>query len=287
MKDFHQLLTRLQRRSLQVFKKGKGMHNGRRKSNNYGSSLEFSDYKLYSPGDDIRQIDWNVYGRTYKPYIKRFMDEKEISVGVYLDATSSMMEIPEKWELAKLLAASFSFLTLNHEDRLFFSVIPTTSASFQRKGSSHSKRTFYEIFQLKNKHKAPFFFKNMLAIPFNKQQLNILISDGLEEIDTMSDLMRRMNGKFSQTWFVHILAEEEINPPYEGDLQLVDSENESIVDVSMSPVIKKLYKKRIKDHNEQILTLCTKHSVHYLPVTTGQDIQTILLQELTAKGYIK
>lgn len=105
----------------------RGGHKGERRSQRQGSSLEFSDYRLYSLGDDLRQIDWNTYARTQKYYIKRFLDEQELAVSVYLDCTKSMGVTNEKWKRARQLAAVFTFLTLANADRLSF--IPIASPS--------------------------------------------------------------------------------------------------------------------------------------------------------------
>src|SRR5690606_27262037 len=103
-------LNRLQKLKINVKTKKRGIHKGLRRSGKFGSSLEFSDFRQYQPGDDVRQIDWNVYGRTQKYYIKRYLDEQDISVAIYFDVSSSMRFIPSKWEMAKTLAASLGYV---------------------------------------------------------------------------------------------------------------------------------------------------------------------------------
>jgi len=286
MKDYHQLLARINRRSLQVVTKGKGMQSGRRKSHVYGTSLDFSDYKLYHPGDDIRQIDWNVYGRTNKPYVKRFLDEKEISVTILLDATSSMRQISTKWELAREIAASLSYMTLSHEDRLSFSAV-ATNFSFHRKGSIHNKRTFYELVEMKEPVVKESYTGSLFSFPFTKSQLVMLITDGLEPIPSFQEVFKRLTFGKQQVWLLQVLSQEEMNPSLSGDFQLVDSEVGTQVDVSLHPSTKNLYRKRLDEHNQQLSELCMNHGIRMSQVTDAQDIQSILLRELASFGLVK
>lgn len=285
MKDYHQHLARINRRSLQVVSRGKGLQTGRRKSHMYGTSLDFSDYKIYHPGDDIRQIDWNVYGRTNKPYVKRFLDEKEIAVTILLDATSSMRQIVTKWELAKELAASLSYMTLSHEDRLSFSAV-ATALSFHRKGSIHNKRTFFEIVKMNETVMNESFSDSLSSISVPKSQLLLLITDGLEPISSFQNVFQRLMIGNQQVWLLQVLSKEELNPTLSGDFQLVDSENGREVDVSLHPSTKNLYISRLERHNHELKDLCLKHGIRLCQVSDVHDIQTVLLQELTSLGLV-
>jgi uncharacterized protein (DUF58 family) len=84
------LMLRLDSLSLAAKNRIRGTMQGKRRSRQLGSSQEFADYRIYTPGDDTRQFDWNVFGRTGKPFIKQFMDEQELQVNVYIDCSKSM-----------------------------------------------------------------------------------------------------------------------------------------------------------------------------------------------------
>lgn len=286
MKDYHSLLARMNRKSLLVSTKGAGMQNGRRKSHIHGTSLDFADYKIYHPGDDIRQIDWNVYGRTNKPYIKRFQDEKEISVSLFLDATSSMKQIPSKWELARELAASLAYITLSHEDRLSFAAI-STKLAFHRKGSVHNKRTFYEIVGVKEQTVNESFTQSLRSTITTPTQMIILITDGLEKLSLFEESFKRLKYRNQQIWLIQLLSEREINPAFSGDIQLVDSENGKMVDVSLNTSIKNLYKNRLDQHNQELEILCATHGIRYCQIRDKLDIQTIILRELAFAGLVQ
>ncbi|WP_312095167.1 DUF58 domain-containing protein [Niallia sp.] len=286
MKDYHSLLARMNRKSLQAATKGAGMQNGRRKSHIHGTSLDFADYKIYHPGDDIRQIDWNVYGRTNKPYIKRFQDEKEISVSLFLDATSSMKQVSSKWELARELAASLAYITLSHEDRLSFAAVATKLA-FHRKGSVHNKRTFYEIVGFGEQAINESFTQSLIGSITAPRQMIILITDGLEELSLFEECFKRLKYRNQQIWLIQLLSETELYPNLSGDIQLVDSENGKMVDVSLTSSIKDLYKNRLDQHNQELEILCATHGIRYCQVSDKLDIQTIVLRELTFAGLVQ
>ncbi|PAD27221.1 hypothetical protein CHI02_00565 [Niallia circulans] len=286
MKNYHSLLARMNRKRLQVSTKGAGMQNGRRKSHIHGTSLDFADYKIYHPGDDIRQIDWNVYGRTNKPYIKRFQDEKEISVSIFLDGTASMKQIPSKWELARELAASLAYITLSHEDRLSFSVV-STKHSFHRKGSVHNKRTFYEIVDVKEQTINESFTQSLSSSIKAPTQMIILITDGLEALPLFEESFKRLKYRNQQIWLIQLLSESEIHPNLSGDIQLVDSENGKTVDVSLNSSIKTLYRKRLDQHNQELEVLCATNGIRYCQISDKLDIQTIILRELAFTGLVQ
>lgn len=287
MSDQHAVLRKLQKKRLFVKTRKRGFHKGSRQSNQFGSSLEFSDYRMYQPGDDVRQIDWNVYGRTHKHYIKRFLDEQELSIAIYLDASSSMRKIDKKWNLAKSLAAALSYIVLNSEDRLYFSPISSRSIQpIKRKGSVYSRRTFLEIIGLDEDHKTGEFMKNVNKAIIKKQQLSIIITDALEPLEEIEILLKKLAAFKQEIWFIQVLSEEEISPRFSGDMKLIDSESDSIVNVSMNPSIIAEYEKRIFEHNRMLEALCRRFGGQYLLAKDSRDVQSIIFHDFSGKGLI-
>ncbi|QED47512.1 DUF58 domain-containing protein [Cytobacillus dafuensis] len=281
------LIGKLQKKRLMVKTKKRGFHKGSRQSNRFGSSLEFSDFRTYQPGDDVRQIDWNVYGRTQKHYIKRFLDEQELSIAIYLDATSSMRKIESKWKLAKQIAAALSYIILNSEDRLFFSAVSSAGVQpVKRKGSIYSRKTFLEILQMDEAERAGDFIKHLNRTIIKKQQLSIIITDGLEQIDEIENLLKKLAAFKQEIWFIQVLSSEELSPHFSGDMKLVDSETEAIVNVSMSPKIIAEYEKRIHEHNRKLEMICRRFGGHYLFACDNRDVQSILFHDFSGKGLI-
>ncbi|MHC0036611.1 DUF58 domain-containing protein [Pseudoneobacillus sp. C159] len=267
----------------------RGLHKGSRQSSHFGSSLEFSDFRVYQPGDDVRQIDWNVYGRTQKHYIKRFLDEQEISIAIYLDASSSMREIAGKWQQAKDLAAALSYVVLSSEDRLLFSPVASKSFStIRRKGAVASRRTYLEILGLDEKEQTGDFLASLLNTVTKNQQLSILITDGLEPVDGLEAVLRKLSSLKQEVWLFQVLAREELTPgAYEGDLKLIDSETSVAVNVSMNGAIFSEYEKRLRAHNGALETICRRYGGHYILVPDDVALSSILFHELPGRGLMR
>lgn len=282
------LLAKLNKKKFTVKTRRRGSHKGSRSASMLGSSLEFSDYRIYQPGDDVRQVDWNVYGRTQKHYIKRFLDEQELNVSIFLDATSSMRALPSKWERAKQIAAAFSYIILSSEDRLrFIPVSAQTAGIISRKGAVYGKRTISEILQLSETERTGSFTENLEKYSLRKNQLAIIITDGMEPVERFSQLLRKLAINKQEVRFLQILSEQELDPDYEGDLKLVDSETRAFMNISMHASILEDYKNRLREHNDALAALCKKFGVSYLLMGDGQDLQEFLFHECTAKGWLR
>jgi uncharacterized protein (DUF58 family) len=284
----HAMLSRLQKMRLLVKTRKRGAHKGSRQSSHFGSSLEFSDFRVYQPGDDVRQIDWNVYGRTQKHYIKRFLDEQELSIAIYLDSTSSMREIKSKWAYAKELAGLLSYVVLSSEDRLIFSPVASKSLqTIRRKGAVSSRRTYSEILGLEENDQTGDFITSLQNTVTKSQQLSILITDGLEPLDRVEALLKKLSSLKQEVWFLQVLSSEEISPSYMGDLKLIDSESNVAVNVSMNPPIISEYEKRLMEHNKGLESLCRRYGGHYISVSDRDNLQSIFFHELPARGLIR
>lgn len=283
-----ELLGRLRKTTLVVKTRKRGAHKGIRRSHKYGSSLEFSDFRGYQPGDDLRQIDWNIFGRTGKHYIKRYLDEQEIKTAVYLDCTSSVTMIPTKWERVKEIAAAFAYLTLSNEDQLSF--IPIASQEgrvIQRKGAIHAKSCLFEITSLLEKSSQVTFANSITNQLLKNKQLNIIITDGLEPLEKYEEVLRKFSSIKGEVWFIQCLSQIETNPDYMGDKKLIDSETLSEINISMRPKIIDEYKQKLMEHIEGLQLLCQRLGFEFLCTHDGKTIDEIILQDCYSRGWIR
>lgn len=283
-----ELLSKLRKATITVKTRKRGMHKGVRKSPKFGSSLEFSDFRVYQPGDDLRQIDWNIFGRTQKHYIKRYLDEQEIKTAIYLDCTSSVMAIDSKWERAKQLAAAFSYITLTSEDKLSFLPIASKDGKvISRKGAVHAKACLYEIIHLHADSKPEPFTECVQKQFLRERQLNILITDGLEPIERYEKILKKLAAVKGDVWFIQLLSHEEEQPKYIGDLKLIDSETEKEVNISMTSKLVEEYKKKLREHNENLESLCKRLGFQYFYTTDAKTIDEIIMKDCNYRGWIK
>ncbi len=282
------VLGRLAKMRLVVKIRRRGVHKGTRRASQIGSSLEFSDFRVYHPGDDVRQIDWNIYGRTHKHYIKRFLDEQEINVAVLLDATISMQTIDTKWKRAKEIAAAFSFISLAGDDRLsFVPVSADYSKRFTRKGSVYSKAVLIEIGQLPRLESKGSFSENLQKNNLKNIQMAIIITDGLEELASYELLFRTFRSAGKEVILIQLLSQQELEPEYTGDLKLVDSETAEVLNVSMHEAVLSNYQKRVTEHCRKLEELAKRFGFHYLLTTDIADLQEFLFHECRARRVLR
>lgn len=273
---------------LQIATKSKlrGQHKGSHRSMRFGSSLDFSDFREYHPGDDVRQIDWNVFGRTDKYFIKRFLDEQEMRVHILLDSSKSMLE-DKKWLLAKQLTISLGQLVLGRDDRLSFAT-PTDEkiAPFRRKGAMYRKAFSSYITNLTESNSNTLFTSQALQHIAKDWTVLFIISDGLETIIEWEKVLRRLP-KFSQDIrLIIVQSSDEIAPSFAGDLQLIDRETENRLNVSVSRRVVEDYEKKRQQHFLELDALCRRFGIHTLKVETKDDISHILFHQMIRSNWI-
>lgn len=155
---------------------------GNRKSVQKGSSMEFSDFREYMPGDDIRRIDWNAYGRLDRLYVKEYMEEKEAVVSILVD-TSASMDYGEKKksELACMLAAAFSYMGLNNMDRVILYDMGSMQQPFAEGGGKRALPRLADWLKQRSFEGTVDIEKAVGMLPLKGPGVTILISDFLQE----------------------------------------------------------------------------------------------------------
>ena len=283
-KDWAAKLSRL---SIATKSKLRGQHKGSHRSQRFGASLDFSDFREYAPGDDVRQIDWNVFARTDKFFIKRFLDEQEMRVHILLDTTKSMGD-PIKWNYAKQLAASLGILVLQRDDRLSFAAVnEEKKPPFRRKGATYRQAFIQTISNLKEPNMSSSFTNN--AIPFlpNDSTVLFVITDCLESIESWQRFLQKLPKYAGDIRILQVVTHEEIEPTYGGDIQLVDVETCEQVNVSMSTRVIESYNLERKKHQEQIELLCHKFGIKMLQVNAEEGISHTMFHQLLRANWVQ
>lgn len=273
---------------LQIATKSKlrGQHKGSHRSMRFGSSLDFSDFREYHPGDDVRQIDWNVYGRTDKYFIKRFLDEQEMRVHILLDSTKSMQE-EKKWLLARQITISLGQLVLGRDDRLSFAIASDEKTPpFRRKGSVYRKAFSSYISSLPEPLSSTSFTSQAPHHIAKDCTVLFIISDGLEPIEDWERTLRKLP-RFSQDIrLILVQSSDEILPSFAGDLQLIDLESDNRLNVSVSRRVVDEYEMKRQQHFMELDALCRRFGIHTLKVETKDDISHILFHQMIRSNWI-
>lgn len=261
---------------------------GNRKSRSKGSSVEFSDFREYSLGDDFRRIDWNAYGRFDKLFVKLFMEEREAMINIFVDSSRSMyFGEPKKSLTAIKLSGVLAYLALNNLDKvcvnsLTGSVIKQSDAlngrgMFQRCANFLENIQFDGTTDLNSCIKKKDFKGSGVSVVFS----DFFTSGGIE------DAVKYLLYKKQEVILVHILAPEELSPALEGQIRLIDSETGEPRDISVTPALLIQYDKELNSFMNNIREFCSKMGAAYIQVSSADPIEKVVFEEFTGAGIIR
>lgn len=254
---------------------------GGRKSNSKGNSVEFSDFREYMIGDDIRRIDWNAYGRFDRLFVKLFMEEKEGVFQIFMDCSESMKFGDNSKEVcAKRIAGALSYIVLENGDRLYINAMKDNHNVTA--GSFSGMQAFIRC--IKFLEEAPFGGSNDLLKcikekEFKNRGLSFLITDGYT--DDLDDAIKYLKYKKQDVVLIHVLAPEETDPRYEGTLKLVDSETGGDMRVTFSASAIKTYRESLKSFLEQTESMCKRYGVTYIRVSSADSCDSLFFASLS------
>lgn len=262
---------------------------GNRKSIQKGSSTEFSDFREYMPGDDLRRIDWNAYARLDRLYIKEYMEEKEAMVTILLD-TSASMEYGEKKksELAEKLTAAMAYLSLNNMDRVVVYDMQRMQAPLHLSGG---KKAFPKL----SRWLEQCTFQGKLSIaecvrrlPANGVGMTIIISDFLQEefLDpeqkALEKLLRYLEFRKNRPVLLQVLAGEELDVMLNGTHQLIDMEDGSTLRVTLDAGSIRIYEKALQEFIAGLKRTSASVGAFHAVCSTETDFHHLIFQDLRA-----
>jgi len=265
-----------------------GLKGGRR-SIKRGQSVEFADFRDYSIGDDLRQLDWNVLARLEKLFIKLYVEEEDVTITFLLDASASMASgSPEKFLFAKRAAAALGYIGLASEDRVAVSALGGRAARRQvaLRGSG---RVFRLLAALSAIAPATGATDLVAAARHAGAQLTgrgvvVFISDLL---DPGADrVIRELAATGSELIVLHVLSPEELDPSIEGDLRLVDSESGDGIDVTIDLATLDAYKSRLEAWQAAFADLAAKRRATYVALSTAVPLADLVFAELRRRRVV-
>jgi hypothetical protein len=251
---------------------------GNRKSRQKGSSVEFSDYREYSEGDDFRRIDWNAYGRFEKLYVKLFMEEREAPINIFLDTSKSMdWGEPNKSFASRRLAAALGYMSLCSYDRV--SVICLSDRVEKSRESLRGKHflpellLFLENIEYKN---GLGFYEAIKSYNLKADRgVSIVISD-LFSPGELTEIIKYLQYRKQDVYICQILAPQEIMPEINSNLRLVDSETGDVIDVTMTPRLLKSYSKVYNDFMLKVQEDCFRKGAYYYMMNSEMPIEQMI-----------
>lgn len=283
------LLRRLERLTLINRRRLASSNKGERRSVRRGSSLEFVDYRQYTPGDDLRQIDWNVYGRHDNLVLKLFEDEEVLAVHLLVDGSRSMdWGTPNKLLYARQVAAALGYVALAGYDTVEAVQFGATGQVHYGPGRGHSGVAGLFRFLAGESQPAQTDLDGALrgfsARP-RTPGLVLLFTDLLDPAGYQRALVRLRRQRHEVLLF-HVLCPEELRPTVEGDLRLVDRESGEAVEVTVDRRALEAYSTRLSAWLAEIGTFCRRHGIGYQQLDTSRPLPQLLFRDLRERGVL-
>jgi uncharacterized protein (DUF58 family) len=283
-----ELLRRLEQFQLLAARRAKSSAKGERRSRARGQSVEFADYRNYVAGDDFRYLDWNLFGRLDKLFLKLYEEERELPVTIFLDASESMtFGTPRKFDFARQVAAAIGYVALCGFDRVSVQLFPDAMGEGAIRGALRSVRgrksslQFFQNLSLVNASGTASFNEALrrAALTARRSGVGIVLSDFLDPAGYEPGLTALI-GRGFQVSAVQILAPEEVNPTDFGDLRLVDSENGSVQEVTFGKFRLKNYQQTVQNYIQRLREFCQSRGINFFTTTSDASLEKLLLKQL-------
>lgn len=284
------ILNQIERMRLKPRRRLTNRSRGEHLSGKGGSSTDFADYRDYVSGDDLRYVDWNIFARLQRPYIKQFQHEEELHVVLLIDASTSML-FEDKLLRARQLAAAFGIMGLLNVERVSAYALhqPGTAPARLPPGTGRTRirtlLTFLE--QIQGGGHLPIEQAIETMLRFHRGRgIAVVLSDFL----TLGDLTRPLNLLYSsglEVWGLQILGESEINPGVQGDLRFVDSETGETLDITNAAELLNVYQDQRLWLQESLDTMCRRRNGRFASISSATPLSAVLFDQLCRQGWVQ
>ena len=287
-----EFLTRLD--SLDVFSRKilQGKLQGERRSKRRGQSVEFADHRPYAVGDDLRFIDWNIYGRLEQLFLKLFMEEQDLTVHIALDASGSIGVgdgEAGKDRFIRKLAAALGYVSLVNNNRVTVSAFADgLTGQVANLRGRHYVHQLAE-FLLTGKAEGPSFFDKtcrQLVTGRMGTGLMIVLSDFLFK-EGFEDGLRRLVSRKYDLYVVQVLSPTELSPEFSGDLRLLDVEDGDMAEVTLSAALLSYYKRNLTAYCNELKAFCARRGATYTLANSADPVEALVLNYLRRIGMLR
>jgi uncharacterized protein (DUF58 family) len=290
-----EFMRRLDQLELVFRKAAAGRLRGERASRKRGQGTDFADYRNYVHGDDPRFIDWNIYGRLDRLFLKLFVEEEDLHLHVLVDTSASMgFGEPSKFDAARRLAAALVYVGLIGQNRV--SVHPLGEGAPPPFGPVRGRNSAFRAFRFlqdlaPSGRTALAASARSWALARSRRGVSVLLSDLLDpgdgRIPGFEDALPFLAGRALDAHVVHLLSPVEIEPDARGDLRLVDSETDEFAEVSIGEAILRKYRSNLQGFLERVRAFCLRRGMAYLFAHTDTPFEKIVLDALRRGGLLR
>ncbi|MBV7332699.1 DUF58 domain-containing protein [Chloroflexi bacterium TSY] len=284
-------LRKLERLAIFSRRAMSGQQQGERRSIKRGQSVEFADFRPYTPGDDLRRIDWNAYARLDRFFIKLFVEEEDLTVHLLLDTSGSMTwGEPAKLPYAIQIAGALGYIALTGLDRVTVTALGANAGSNgsifgPSRGRLQAPKLFAFLQALSGTGQVDLAaeLQNYAAAALQTGPL-LLITDLMEE--TWQDGMGVLAARGFEITLLHILSPQEIEPSFQGDVKLLDVETGATVEITADYDLLQRYRENLRIWQGEIAQFCSTRGIHYIPVDTATSFEELLFSVMRQRGVV-
>ncbi len=285
-----QMLARLHGLPLRARSIVEGYVSGVHRSPFHGFSIEFAEHREYSPGDDLRYLDWKVFGRTDKYYLKQFEEETNLVCHLLLDTSESMRYQSSaapmsKLDYARRAAAALAYLVLHQQDSVGLVTYDREIRSLVRASSNPSRlKDILDVMETAEPERTtstgPIFHD--LAERLKKRGIVIVLSDLFDNIDTMMTGLQHLRHRRHEVILMHVLDPAEVDFPFEDAMLFRGMEG--LPDAMVEPrALRKAYMDEFNRYLHKLKAGCRAQAIDYVPLRTDQSLEVILSSYLASR----
>jgi uncharacterized protein (DUF58 family) len=285
-----QLLARLERMELVSRKVFRGRLKGERRSRRKGQSVEFADFRNYVPGDDLRFIDWNVFARLDRLFIKLFLEEEDLALYILVDASKSAdYGTPNKLAYMKRVAAALGYVGLVNYNRVHLAAVGdgVVAETGGMRGRRSVPRMLDFVDALRPEGRTDFAAAcKQFALRNRNKGVLVMISDFFDKAGFEHGLRYVANSRYD-LFAVHVLSPQEVEPDVRGDLKLIDLEDGDAAEVSINGPLLEKYKANLNAYCLAVKEYVTRRGGQYLFASTEVPFDQLVLNYLRQKGLLR
>lgn len=286
-----------------------GKLKGERRSKRRGQSVEFADHRPYVVGDDLRHIDWNIYGRLDRFFLKLFLEEEDLSLHIVVDCSESTdCGEPNKFFFMQRLAMALGFVGLVNLNRVAVTAIGGQLDSADRPADrsaedGSAEPALHTIRDLRGRRRVSDLGRfvcslrpagstsfaeqaRRIALARRGRGVMVVLSDFLMK-EGYEEGLRLLVGRGYDLFAVQVLSPQEVEPDLAGDLRLRDVEDLDTAEVTISAPLLKRYRQTLAAYCEQLRTFCARREIACLSVRSDMAIDTLLLDDLRRRGLVR
>lgn len=290
-----EFFSRLEALALNLRRDLSGFFGGKHLVSTYGQTVEFSDYREYMLGDDIRRIDWNLYSRFEKYFIKLFTDERQMHVQIYLDCSASMGKVnPKKGEYAIAVAAALGYLAIHNMDKVSYHLIKGKTAE-NPFGTIVGKNAFFRAMNTLEQTEFVDDADISSAILANPNTgtgdgLTVIISDFFTENDWKRGVDYLVYKK-KQVLLVQVYTPDEVDPSYTDRIHLIDAESADMADsrnmkLRINKSMQLAFRDAVAAFYADIRDFCKRRDAGFIALDCEKPIEKQLFSELLKRGTV-